>query len=614
MKKRVICVSFIFFLLAYPYFIYSSFDEDIFAQVPEESQDLFTNITNVTNVTNAEAAQANIHNHAQDHEQEDFIPDDDDNFSQENNTHTTYVNTYVNRPGHEYYPQSQSVPQDSILSLIAPSPNNIVTPIVNMPALLKNNIYKRTHPITTRSLLDLPSLEPFWFDPCNWSFTAQPFYNQTSRLHFANNCQFLISYLDLANKQTINELNTTLKQEETKNFINCNLENMDLAQVSSLFYGITLQQRRLGLMFGLSKRFNNTVLSLTTPIYYLENNFFINPDQVDQIKFNPYLRMLNADGSSENSNEEEVREFFIRRLLCDRIGVGDTRVRLLNNIYNSPRTQAWLGIQFTVPTAHSFTRGILGGRFDDYACQPKFSLQRLFNLTPLIDVVENRSDIQQKMATVELTTISQEFLLSALDRLSTLLLNTKLGNNRHTGIGPRFDLRCYCNDYLGMHTTAEFEYYTRRRQRRFFRITKNKHDFERNFQEPTDRTKNIAFLDTQIINTLFPLSICVNVHPGFRVQARHWLTYDSLHWHGSLGFDFWYQHRETLEGVSCKLAKKHGIKQAAYQGKAFGAFGYYGSSRRHRATWHILFTGDITCIYKNIGRDFTLGIRIGVDF
>ncbi|MBA3954624.1 hypothetical protein H0X48_04885 [Candidatus Dependentiae bacterium] len=496
----------------------------------------------------------------------------------------------------------------AILSLIAPRNDPTILPIINVPALLKEDIYLRTNPFVTRSLLDLPSLQPLLFESCDWSFSAQAFYNQTSRAYFSCCSPFIQSYIDLTNQNIINEIETALSNELVQEQVPSQLQG-NIPLVLGLFSTVKLQQRRAGLMLGLRKEFGKFNLSASVPFYYLENNFFLTDEEQERIGNNPFFR--NEQSAPVNSDEDRVEQYFMQHLLADRVGFGDTRVRALANIYEKPNTAVWLGLELTLPTATHFNRGVIGGTFNSTPEQPKFNIKRLFSLTPLCP----RESAAQERASAVLSSTVQEFFIQALDRLSTILLNTPLGNSHHRGFGPRLDVKHYFNNYVSAHTMLAFEYFNKRREARFYKVRKDAADFNRDYEDEALASSNIEFLNAQIINTFFPRSYVTTIRPGSLTKFRQNIRYDSKHWQGTLGFDYWRLGKEKRGHIASTLVKPKSARPAASQGKVFGSFGYFGSAFCQRIAWNFLLTGEVTAFNKKgIGTDFTVGASIGVDF
>src|SRR5204862_2274897 len=84
--------------------------------------------------------------------------------------------------------------------------------------------------------------------------------------------------------------------------------------------------------------------------------------------------------------------------------------------------------------------GFLGSSF------PKPSTLPTFDLDPLFNAIENPSAITEEAAFNSL----RDFLLDSFDRLAANLLDVKLGNNRHLGLGAyirtKTPLRAYMNN------------------------------------------------------------------------------------------------------------------------------------------------------------------------
>lgn len=475
------------------------------------------------------------------------------------------------------------------------------TGLINVPKILQEDLYLKTvGPVTIRSLLDKPSLmHPIVYDTCLWTLIAQPFYDYSPRVFFTKNSPFISSYIDLTNQNIINELENT-------EFV-----KVDVPGVLGLFQNIKLQQHRLGVMLGVFKQFNNIHFNFKIPLYYMIEHFFLTPDEVNKIENNPFF-------TSENTGEgitpdDNVEAFALKHLVSDRWGLGDSRLTALYNFYDSDCFQAWLGLQATIPTAVSFQRGIIAAEFNPDCPIPPFDIKRLFNLAFCF------SGAQQREANIVIKKETTDFLVGALDRLSTILINTPLGNNKHFGIGPQINLRYILNDYWSMHTYAVIETFLMHKEKRFFLIEKNPKDFDRDYTNEANAEQNLLFLNAQLINTIYPHPVCINVRPGFITKFNHVFMFDSACWHGSLGFDYWRQEKEKFERIldGCitkPLAIKKGIRPSAQQGSFFGNFGYYGSAYCDRITWHALLTGEATIFNQGIGKSFTVGIRAGIDF
>nr|MBA3752482.1 hypothetical protein [Candidatus Dependentiae bacterium] len=249
--------------------------------------------------------------------------------------------------------------------------------------------------------------------------------------------------------------------------------------------------------------------------------------------------------------------------------------------------------------------------FDPEAPIPPFNLQHFFDVfncntnQPLADAV-----IKQELT---------DFLVSTLDRLSTILINAPLGNAKHFGFGPQLDFRCTFNDYFKAHTYAALEAYTPRSENRFFLIDKCAQDLDRKWRDPSMTGENLALLNTLVVETLFPIGVKIGVNPGLKFQMNQTFMYTSKHLDLSLGFDYWLQGRESFKVTTLvvpdglPLLLKKGIRPFAHQGKIFGCLGYY-DSLNEKINWYIKANFDATLFNRGIGKNYTLGVRLGLEF
>lgn len=490
-------------------------------------------------------------------------------------------------------------PTESIISILTP-PNSPEDnpPIINAVAILKEDIYKKTvGPVTRRSLLDEPALMPDYYSHCNNGLSVDLFYNYTPKVYFTENSPFLSSYIALNNQNIINEIS--------------DIESLDvnIADVLGLFSTIKLQQHRAGFLCSYGKRWENCVLQLRIPLYYLLEHFFLTEQEIEQIKNNPFF--LTDDAAAPVTSEDEVREFALKHLVSDRFGTGDTRFTFMAQVLKRPCHNLWLGIQSTIPTASSFKRGLIAGEFDPEAPIPPFNFQHffdVFNCSP-------NQELADAVIKQELT----DFLVSALDRLSTILINTPLGNGKHFGFGPQLDYRCTYNDYFSAHTYAALEVYTPRTEHRFFLVDKSAQDLDRNWRDPAMAGENLALLNTLVVETLFPIGVKTVVNPGFKFQFNQAFMYTSKHLDLSLGFDYWLQKKESFNDVAITvpfdlpLLIKKGVRPFAHQGKIFGGCGYY-DTLCNGTNWYVKGVFDATLFNKGIGKNYTLSIRLGLEF
>ncbi len=481
---------------------------------------------------------------------------------------------------------------------------NLLTPPVegfgiDILPILREDIYKSTvGPVTRRSLLDMPAMTPDFFDSeCPWLLTADFFYNFSPKVFFTKNSAFLSSYIDLNNQNIINTVANSI------------FPSVDVPGLFGLFSTIKLQQYRAGIMMAIARHWDCWTVTARIPLYYLLENFFLNDQEVSQIQNNPFFR--DDDGGIGDTPAEEVRKFALRHLVQDRIGIGDSRITLLLKTHCTDNFKAWFGLQATIPTARDIKRGLIAGEFEPIQSMPIINLQSLANI---FFCNPNQTFADETLRRILL----EEFLVDTLDRLSTILITTPLGNGKHFGLGPEIDAKWYLNEYFSMQTYASLQAYTPHRENRFYLMEKTDEDFDRDWRDTSITGDNLVTLNRLIVQTLYPVGVRTTIHPGIRFQCNHSFLYKSEHWNLAVGFDYWYFGEETQQLLlpvvpfNKRLVQQKGQRPAAHQGKIITAIGYFHNGDCY--DWYIDFNADATVFNTGIGRNYTVGFRLGLEF
>lgn len=496
-------------------------------------------------------------------------------------------------------------PEDGVPCNISPDvcpPDNC---LINIPSILKQNLYKYTNgPVKRRSLLTEPSLRDYCLDHCLWHLVAHPFYNWTPRVPFINNSGFLESYIDLTNKNVVNEVMKAIEATGCSTSI-------DVPGILGLFKNIKLQQHRAGIMFAACTSISKLSLTLRIPLYYLAEHYYLSKTEIDFIKHAPYF---------ENENQfpediyalDTVDKFGIENLISDRVGLGDTRFDALWSFYDNNKWGVWFGIAATIPTAITFASGLIGAKFYPCAKVPEFSLEKIFNLylCPI-------TDQGKREAGNIISEITTEFLVGAINRLSTVLFNAPLGNGGHFGIGPHLDIAYKLTNNWLFHTYGALEGFLKNYEYKFFLVKKTDSEFDRDYRNEERAEQNLLFLNKQIINTLYPTAIKINVNPVFNLRVAESIECDYVKWHGLIGLDYWYQAAEKYSCIK-ELSKRYNtainIDKSAQQLKVFLYFGYRGVTPNDKIFCDITFTGDKAIWSNNIGEDLTVAFKVTLDF
>ncbi len=497
--------------------------------------------------------------------------------------------------------QDDCFPTQSILDLLTPpSKPGDNQPMVDVIKLLREDLYRKTTgPVTRRSLLDMPALTPDFFYNNYWTVTTDLFFNYSPKVFLTKNSAFLRNYIALGNETIINELTSS------------DVINVDVPEVLGLFSSIKLQQYRAGFMLGFARHWDTFTLTGRIPLYYLLENFFMTDEEICRIKSHPLIRQDSAPVSA-NTEPEELK-FGLKHLVCDKFGVGDSRITALLHLVHEDNKNLWFGLQLTLPTARAIVKGLIARDFNPDAQIPALNLQHYFNA---FFCNEN-----QALANATIKRELTDFAIDALDRLSTILINAPLGNGKHFGLGPEVDFRYCVNEYFSMHSYGSIQVYTPHREDRFYLIEKQDSDFDRDWRDPALTGQNLPVLNRLIVQTLFPVRMRTTIHPGVRFQFNHAFLYKSEHWDASLGFDYWYQQQELQRVVpeipyNLPLQTKKGCRPGAHQGKLFASAGYYGSIDRSRCNteWYAAINTGLSVFNEGIGRNYTISIRFGFEF
>ncbi|MDR3551346.1 MAG: hypothetical protein P4L31_08075, partial [Candidatus Babeliales bacterium] len=415
--------------------------------------------------------------------------------------------------------------QDQMLKSLSPAE---IVPLLNdlsIIDLLKHNIYCRTNRINSRSLLDYSVfLDPKMKYDYRWVTNAHVFYNQTSRVNFTSDSTNISSYLGICNPDLLADINTAFKQ-----VVNLGLCGTDLdpLAVIPLFKFFTAQERRAGAMLHAARDFNSCRLSMWIPLYYLERNLFAT--EVEREAIEASLGALTVD---------EQQHFQKKHLISDKFGFGDSRLEVDFNVSKTDDSLTQIGLQLTVPTAFAIASGLEGSTFHRCCERPLFDFELLIN----------RACGDSDQAKAESLAYITDFMTGALDQLAANLLDNPLGNGGHFGLGADFLSTCALSHFvnrpwaqkINLFTKLSVEYLLPCRENRYFINQVNIDEFNsRDFSstDPAIAASNLAFLNIQMVDRLYPYVLPTLVFPGVVV---HWIgksCYEAKNWGGALGVD-----------------------------------------------------------------------------
>jgi hypothetical protein len=474
------------------------------------------------------------------------------------------------------------------LKAICPDDFDIVSLLLelNAPQILQNDLYKQTNLPNTRDLHSLPSLQPFFERTTQWGIGAQFFANITSQMYFTKCSPFISSYLAFDNGDF-------LEQIDNKFF-----PTIDIPDIISLFSTIKLQERRIGALISLFRRYKAWSFMVVLPIYYLEHNFFLTEEEIDEISINPLFRSI-PSGSDDTATQQMIA----CHLVNDSAGIGDLRFTVQYDLSSLCNLKAILGLDFIAPTAHAFKKGIIGNNFPLNAPIPPFSIREIF-------------DLFCKGQNNQIINDSKAFLIGALDRLTTNVADSRLGSH-HFSLRPFIEYKKPFTNRLSLASYASVQPFFTRQDIRFFITATTPEEFNRDFKDPDQATANLDFLNQAFIETLYTFPVCLKVKPGLEARFAVSLIWESKDFSVAFGYDFWHKNAERFIKVPSEIAQKfvlsQGLKSSAQQSKLFThIFAHHSHSGLD--TWHVGLRGDITVTHKGIGRDFTLAMDAIIDF
>lgn len=456
------------------------------------------------------------------------------------------------------------------------------------------SIYHRSHPLIDRSPNSLPF---FQFFPDNvhnktlLSCQAQFFYNQIAESFYNKENAGINGYVNMDLHTEVQEIDDTL------------LENITVSSLFQLFDKVKVQERQVGVMFLLQNNIApDWTISATIPLSYLERNFYLNEAEVAAIKENQFFKDVDGD----------YFKFARDHLVSDKFGVGDLKCYLEKTIYTTARSEYNIGIEATVPTSFSIAKGLIGNSFDENKPNPTFNVH-----TDLLNLAEGGAPLNEKLAKKNM----EDFFTGALDRLSTLLLERKLGNGRHFAAGPYLKSHLIFNQKATLTSKMSAEFSLPWQEKRFFKIALNKARLNAIFnnEAPTDAeaTQSLEYLSNVAIDKLYLRGYDTTVLPGIVLQSTSRLAYRSTRWTLAGGSDFWYKTKEwfinvhTTDAILETLDLKNAHKPFAVQNILWVSL---ERNKNEEKYWDLSFKVAGTTFSTGIGNSITLGFQLSHDF
>ena len=489
-------------------------------------------------------------------------------------------------------------------------PEDVVDVLVELGVVnfFQLDLFKRTHQLNKRSLLDLPLFLPMLCkQKGKWAVGSHLFFNQMTRRVFIKNETGLPSYINILDDNLIAELRDSLDKviDDFTNF------NLDPANVLPLFANMTTQERRIGFMMHGERVTDNWMFRIKAPLYYLEYNWYLRPDE--QAAVEAVFGAL---------PDEQAEQFQQNHFISDEVAFGDTRLELCKLMYDKNCTQIFFGGHVTLPTAFRIFGDIKGSEFNKPKQRPTFSWQELFDLS--VDLTDDAT------ITEEITNKLVEFSLGALDNINAHILDAKPGNGGHVGLALFAEFHNFLSKYVNRPWAEKFllksyvclEYLLPKKECRFFIEQPDPNKFSIENFDPSDPAKapaNLALLDKEFVDKFYPFFFDARVHPGVIIHWASKACYEGERIGFNLGSDTWIRTSESLKNIEVDipdlqpLAVNRAERPLAYQGRLVGSIHCRIDSKKNRV-WNLSLSVDKVYASSGIGKDFTVTLNLEAHF
>jgi hypothetical protein len=490
---------------------------------------------------------------------------------------------------------------DTMLQNRAVPTGTAIAQLNNLSAheLFSENMYKRTNPINQRSVLDKPFVRfaTSWKDDCiNWS--ADAFFTSTERVNYTKDSDKLGDYVNFDGDNIIGFIES-ISGFATK--IIGNVDKDEIVEILPFFANMFHNERRFGILGQINIPWKDWNIQLETPFYYIQRNANMSIKDQEALQKTAFIRALPP------ADPNVAIEYIMQHASTDHFGIGDTRLKLLYNIAKTDVYDALLGAQFTIPTASKFESGIFLGN------QHKNSLTSVHQLSDVIELLFQYLS-NNPTAPARMTTLSTELTTDIIEKLSSIVANPSMGNDKHVGVGPYLELERNFGDHFTLQAKAALQYYFGAHEKRFYVTKRDAADFATPFVE----SQYPDFVDLTSHEWFFPYMYQTWVKPGMTTHFATQLNVDLNKWHTHAGYDFWWQGQESIDSVSApgdindRLDKIIAIKPRAIEHTLFGRieYDYHGYDK----IWKWSAFGSKSVINHGINSGFQIALALESSF
>jgi hypothetical protein len=473
---------------------------------------------------------------------------------------------------------------------------------INTIPILKVPLYLKTYPLHQRNVLDLPFFNLFLTCPSDDSVVRlDAFYNHMPRSYFTAGSTNIRDYIALEDENLIRAI------EDAEQKIRETFGNFDLSipVILSLFSCMTIEERRVGLMFQYMKTIDCFQFIAKVPFLWNEHNFFLTDAEICTIQ----NQKIPGLGTSETGQPQGNTKRQLERLLTrDVIQFGDFRLDISYALNSSPTRQSYLGLEFTFPTHFNLKNGIIGRPHRRCCMNPNL------DLCEIIQLGINGGQEDQQIATDKVSA----FFIGALEQLSSNVLDPNPYNDgRHITIGVYSNSCIRLCDWLTVRSKSSVSFVTKNKESRYYIPVRNPKQFNRDFEDtsnPENNKENLEFINEKFNEKFYPQLVPTVVRPGIIVQLTNHAHFTWWNWGIAVGGDLWWQSQEDIVCNNCmhELDLQKGVQPEAFQTKLSGLVTY--RKEKCDTLWHIFGGLEATTMSSGIGKDFTLTLGFEVAY
>lgn len=460
--------------------------------------------------------------------------------------------------------------------------------------------YLFTKPLRRRNIIDTDFLQ-FPRYEIGENIFAYLFYNETSKAFYTSDKTSILNYVDMNLDWAIKVL------------ADADYPALNVPDILSLFQHIKVQERRIGTMFRYTKPLNESwKFSAHCPLLYQEHNFFLNDKEVETIMQSVYFKDFEGD----------FMEFAKEHLISDKIGIGDTRITFEKTLKDTYLQESSYGFDFTLPTAFAFAKGIIGNHFDKKKPRPATD-NLIDDIFCLLEDVDNDGTLTASLQQAKQNLIN--FGNTMIDRLSTIILENPLGNDRHIGVGLFYRNKMLFSPTAALTSKTKMELLLPWQERRFIRRVVSQSEVD-----AIETAINALALDDNVggsrelnnfvdlmLQKFFPESYKTTVFPGLVLENTTQFEYETDRFTWYIGNDTWYQTKEKLWNIQADETIKSDLETSiAFKDHALQNRLWVGVDRHHWEgdNWDLGLRLSITTFSFGVGGDFTFSFKFSHEF